>query len=69
MIRAILYADDESYRITGYRRLSPITNIPAERRFLEAATRLFSSGTAPKKFFFLSFSFFLLPVLTCKAGN
>ena len=44
MIRAILYADDESYRITGYRRLNPIPNIPAERRFLESAARLFPSG-------------------------
>jgi Chs5-Arf1p-binding protein BUD7/BCH1 len=46
MIRAILYADDESYRITGYRRLNPIPNQSAERRFLDAAERLFSSGIA-----------------------
>ena len=44
MIRSILYADDESYRITGYRRLNPIPNISAERRFLEAAARLFPLG-------------------------
>lgn len=65
MIRAILYADDESYRITGYRRISPIPNIPAERRFLEAATRLFSSGTPSKTNQIKS----NLALLTCKAGN
>ena len=45
MIRSILYADDESYRITGYRRLNPIPNKEAERRLIEAAERLFPSGT------------------------
>jgi len=45
MIRSILYADDESYRITGYRRLNPIPNKDAERRFLEAAAKLFPLGT------------------------
>jgi hypothetical protein len=45
MIRSLLYADDESYRITGYRRLNPIPNKEAERRFLDAAGRLFSQGT------------------------
>jgi Chs5-Arf1p-binding protein BUD7/BCH1 len=45
MIRSLLYADDESYRITGYRRLNPIPNQEAERRFLDASERLFSSGT------------------------
>ena len=44
MIRSILYADDESYRITGYRRLNPIPNQEAERRFLDAAERLFPQG-------------------------
>lgn len=44
MIRSLLYADDESYRITGYRRLNPIPNKEAERRFLEAASRLFPNG-------------------------
>jgi hypothetical protein len=44
MIRAILYADDESYRITGYRRLNPVPNKAAERRFLDAAERLFPQG-------------------------
>ena len=47
MIRAILYADDESYRITGYRRLNPVPNKEAERRFLDAAERLFSQGITP----------------------
>ena len=45
MIRSLLYADDEAYRITGYRRLNPFPNKDSERRFLEAAERLFSSGT------------------------
>jgi len=44
MIRSLLYADDESYRITGYRRMNPVPNKDAERRFLEAAERLFSQG-------------------------
>jgi Chs5-Arf1p-binding protein BUD7/BCH1 len=44
MIRSILYADDESYRITGYRRVNPVPNKDAERRFLDAAERLFSQG-------------------------
>src|SRR5271169_3242426 len=44
IVRSILYADDESYRITGYRRLNAIPNKAAERRFLDAAERLFSSG-------------------------
>jgi hypothetical protein len=47
MIRAILYADDESYRITGYRRLNPVPNKAAERRFLDAAERLFPQGQCP----------------------
>lgn len=44
MIRSLLYADDESYRITGYRRLTPIPNKDAERRFVDAAERLFPLG-------------------------
>lgn len=44
IIRSILYADDEAYRITGYRRLNPIPNKAAEKRFLDAVERLFSSG-------------------------
>jgi len=44
IVRSILYADDESYRITGYRRLNPIHNKDAERRLIEAAERLFPSG-------------------------
>jgi len=46
MIRSLLYADDEAYRITGYRRLNPFPNKDAERRFLDAAERLFPSGTS-----------------------
>jgi Chs5-Arf1p-binding protein BUD7/BCH1 len=45
VIRSILYADDEAYRITGYRRLNPIPNTETERRFLDATERLFSLGT------------------------
>ena len=44
MIRSLLYADDESYRITGYRRMNPVPNPDAERRFLEAAEKLFAKG-------------------------
>ena len=50
VIRSILYADDESYRITGYRRMNPIPNKAAERRFLDAAERLFSSGNSSPLF-------------------
>jgi Chs5-Arf1p-binding protein BUD7/BCH1 len=46
IIRSILYADDEAYRITGYRRLNPVPNKAAEKRFLEAAARLFVNGIA-----------------------
>lgn len=49
MIRAILYADDESYRITGYRRLNPVPNKGAERRFLDAAERLFPQGFSSRR--------------------
>jgi Chs5-Arf1p-binding protein BUD7/BCH1 len=51
MIRSLLYADDESYRITGYRRLNPIPNKDAERRFVDAAERLFPLGTRIKSDF------------------
>jgi Chs5-Arf1p-binding protein BUD7/BCH1 len=49
MIRSILYADDESYRITGYRRLNPIPNTEAERRFLDATEKLFHLGKMPRQ--------------------
>jgi Chs5-Arf1p-binding protein BUD7/BCH1 len=45
LIRSILYADDEAYRITGYRRLNPILNTVAEGRFLDAVEKLFPRGT------------------------
>jgi len=49
MVRSLLYADDESYRITGYRRLNPIHNQDAERRFLDAAEKLFPFGITISK--------------------
>ncbi|CAO3701520.1 unnamed protein product [Rhizopus stolonifer] len=44
VLRAILYSDDSYYRLAGYRKIDPITNLAAEGRFLEAVEALFWKG-------------------------
>lgn len=44
ILRAILYADDASYRLAGYRKLDPVTTVEAEGRFLKGAEELFFRG-------------------------
>lgn len=44
VIRAFLFADDDDYNITAYRRFNPIPNREAEEKFLEAASKMFSRG-------------------------
>lgn len=44
LLRAILYSDDASYRLAGYRKLDPISSPDAEHRFLQAAENLFFKG-------------------------
>ncbi|KAI1309127.1 hypothetical protein EDD11_004138 [Mortierella claussenii] len=44
MLRAILYSDDANYRIPGFRKLDPIPDVDAEKRFFAAAEQLFFRG-------------------------
>ncbi|ORE08017.1 chaps-domain-containing protein [Rhizopus microsporus var. microsporus] len=44
VLRAILYSDDSYYRLAGYRKMDPITNLASESRFLEAVDALFWRG-------------------------
>ncbi|RCH80468.1 hypothetical protein CU098_005565 [Rhizopus stolonifer] len=44
VLRAILYSDDSYYRLAGYRKIDPITNLAGEQRFLEAVEQLFWRG-------------------------
>ncbi|GAA5967163.1 hypothetical protein JCM8115_000946 [Rhodotorula mucilaginosa] len=44
ILRAILYADDPSYRLAGFRKLDPITSLDAEMRFVAAAEAAFFKG-------------------------
>ncbi|KAI9483466.1 MAG: Chs5p-Arf1p-binding proteins-domain-containing protein [Benjaminiella poitrasii] len=44
VLRAILYSDDSYYRLAGYRKMDPITNLVGEQRFLEAVEALFWRG-------------------------
>lgn len=44
MLRSILYSDDANYRIPGFRKLDPIPDIAAEKRFFEAAEQMFFRG-------------------------
>jgi hypothetical protein len=44
ILRAILYSDDSYYRLAGYRKVDPITNLTAEQKFLEAVENLFFKG-------------------------
>lgn len=44
VLRAILYADDPSYRLAGYRKLDPIRQTEDEMRFLAAAEQCFAQA-------------------------
>lgn len=44
LLRSILYTDDASYKLAGYRKLDPIATPEAEHRFLQAAENLFFKG-------------------------
>ncbi|KAK9369166.1 Chs5p-Arf1p-binding proteins-domain-containing protein [Lipomyces kononenkoae] len=44
VVRALLFADDEDYNITAYRRFNPLPNREAEEKFLDAAEKLFTRG-------------------------
>ncbi|KZS97343.1 chaps-domain-containing protein [Sistotremastrum niveocremeum HHB9708] len=44
LLRAILYTDDTSYKLVGYRKLEPIRTQEDELRFLAAAEALFPKG-------------------------
>ncbi|KAK9449047.1 Chs5p-Arf1p-binding proteins-domain-containing protein [Limtongia smithiae] len=44
VIRAMLYADDDDYNITAYRRFNPLPNREAEEKFFEAAEKMFPRG-------------------------
>ncbi|KAF9903194.1 hypothetical protein EC991_004102 [Linnemannia zychae] len=45
MLRSILYSDDVNYRIPGFRKLDPIPDVSAQKRFFEAAEQLFFKGS------------------------
>ncbi|RUO95731.1 Chs5p-Arf1p-binding proteins-domain-containing protein, partial [Jimgerdemannia flammicorona] len=44
LLRSILYSDDSSYRLAGFRKRDPIPNLQAEAKFLEAAEQCFFQG-------------------------
>ncbi|CEP08396.1 hypothetical protein [Parasitella parasitica] len=44
VLRAILYSDDSYYRLAGYRKIDPISDLAGEQRFLEAVEALFWRG-------------------------
>ncbi|KZT51179.1 chaps-domain-containing protein [Calocera cornea HHB12733] len=44
VLRSVLYAEDQSYRLAGYRKLDPVTTPEGELRFLQAAESLFFRG-------------------------
>ncbi|KAK9458161.1 Chs5p-Arf1p-binding proteins-domain-containing protein [Dipodascopsis uninucleata] len=44
VLRAYLFADDEDYNITAYRRFNPIPNAEAEEKFLDAISKVFVRG-------------------------
>ncbi|KAK9477073.1 Chs5p-Arf1p-binding proteins-domain-containing protein [Lipomyces japonicus] len=44
VLRALLFADDDDYNITAYRRFNPIPNREAEEKFLDAIGKLFTRG-------------------------
>lgn len=47
LLRAILYADDATYRLAGYRKVDPIKTLEDEVRFLAAAEQCFTQGAQP----------------------
>ncbi|ORX96147.1 chaps-domain-containing protein [Basidiobolus meristosporus CBS 931.73] len=44
ILRSFLYSGDEAYHLLGLRKLDPIANLDAERRFLESAEQVFFKG-------------------------
>ena len=48
LLRSILYADDATYRLAGYRKLDPIKTLEDELRFLAAAEQCFPQGSCLK---------------------
>lgn len=44
ILRAILYSDDTSYNLSGWRKLDPLADADLEQKFLDAAEQLFDSG-------------------------
>ncbi|KAK9466141.1 Chs5p-Arf1p-binding proteins-domain-containing protein [Lipomyces arxii] len=44
VIRGILFADDEDYNITAYRRFNPIATREAEEKFVDAFSKLVTKG-------------------------
>ncbi|KAK9765435.1 bud site selection protein [Basidiobolus ranarum] len=44
ILRSFLYSDDENYRLSGLRKIDPISNLNAEKRFLESAEQVFFKG-------------------------
>ncbi|KAF9584628.1 hypothetical protein BGW38_005788 [Lunasporangiospora selenospora] len=44
LMRAILYSDDANYRIPGFRKMDPVPDATAEKRFFEVAEHLFFRG-------------------------
>lgn len=44
LLRSIHYADDPNYRLSGYRKLDPISSPEDEHRFVQAAENLFFQG-------------------------
>lgn len=44
MLRSILYADDMTYKLAGYRKLAPMKTAEEEQRFLSAVEQCFAQG-------------------------
>ncbi|ORX94947.1 chaps-domain-containing protein [Basidiobolus meristosporus CBS 931.73] len=44
ILRSFLYSDDENYRLLGLRKIDPVSNLNAEKRFLESAEQVFFKG-------------------------
>ncbi|KAK9471136.1 Chs5p-Arf1p-binding proteins-domain-containing protein [Dipodascopsis tothii] len=44
VVRALLFAEDDDYSITAYRKFNPIATVEAEERFLSALEKLLTRG-------------------------
>lgn len=44
MLRSILYADDMTYKLAGYRKMPPLKSLEEEQRFLAAVEQCFPQG-------------------------